>query len=109
MGPPVLLGMLFRLFGADATIFPNHGGRFGYTPETCRDLARAARAPWHGLNACVPVPAGGMTTDRAPEMLDFYGRDTILLIGGNLLAAGDALTEKTAEFVATVKDHGRGG
>lgn len=106
MAPQVLLGRLFRLFGADATIFPNHGGRFGYTPETCLDLAQASRGPWHGLKACVPVPAGGMTTDRAPEMLDFYGPDTILLIGGNLLAAGEALTEKTAEFVATVKGHG---
>ncbi len=106
MTPPVLLGKLFRLFGADATIFPNHGGRFGYTRETCLDLAREARRPWHGLAPCAPVPAGGMTTDRVPEMLDFYGPDTILLIGGNLLAAGDALTEKTAEFVATVKGHG---
>lgn len=106
IAPPMLLGKLFRLFGADATIFPNHGGRFGYTRETCLDLARAARSPWHGLKGCVPVPAGGMTTDRAPEMLDFYGADTILLIGGNLLAAGDALTAKTAEFVATVKEHG---
>ena len=104
--PPLLLGRLFRLFGADATVFPNHGGRFGYTPETCLDLARAARDPWHGLNACVPVPAGGMTTERAPEMLDFYGPDTILLIGGNLLAAGDALTARTAEFVNTVSEHG---
>jgi len=104
--PPVLLGAIFRLFGADATVFPNHGGRFGYSADTCLDLARAARDPWHGLGACVPVPAGGMTVDRVPEMLDFYGPDTILLIGGNLLAAGDALTDKTAEFVATVKDYG---
>jgi S-methyl-5-thioribulose 1-phosphate isomerase len=107
IAPPLLLGRLFRLFGADATVFPNHGGRFGYTPETCLDLARDARAPWHGLKACVPVPAGGMTIERAPEMLDFYGPDTILLIGGNLLAAGDALTAKTAEFVATVQDYGK--
>jgi ribulose-bisphosphate carboxylase large chain len=107
LAPPALLGKLFRLFGADATIFPNHGGRFGYTPETCRDLAEAARAPWHGLRACVPVPAGGMTTERVPEMLDFYGPDTILLIGGNLLAAGERLTEKTAEFVSMVKGHAR--
>lgn len=105
--PSVLLGTIFRLFGADATVFPNHGGRFGYTPETCLDLARAARDPWHGLGACLPVPAGGMTTARVPEMLDFYGPDTILLIGGNLLAAGDALTARTAEFVAMVKEHGR--
>ena len=107
IAPALLLGRLFRLFGADATIFPNHGGRFGYTLETCLDLVRAARDPWHGLKGCAPVPAGGMTTERVPEMLDFYGPDTILLIGGNLLAAGDALTEKTAEFVAMVKDYGR--
>ncbi len=106
IAPPLLLGKLFRLFGADATIFPNHGGRFGYTPQTCLDLAEASCGAWHGLKPCAPVPAGGMTTDRAPEMLDFYGHDTILLIGGNLLAAGDALTEKTAEFVATVNGHG---
>jgi ribulose-bisphosphate carboxylase large chain len=106
IAPPLLLGRLFRLLGADATIFPNHGGRFGYTPETCRDLAEAARGPWHGLAACVPVPAGGMTIARVPEMLDFYGPDTILLIGGDLLAAGDGLARKTADFVATVKEHG---
>lgn len=27
---PALLGRLFRLFGADAVIFPNHGGRFSF-------------------------------------------------------------------------------
>ena len=29
-------------------------------------------------------------------MLDFYGPDTMLLIGGNLLAAGERLTEEAA-------------
>ena len=43
-----------------------------------------------------------MTVERAPEMLDFYGNDTMLLIGGGLLAAGDALLERTREFVNTV-------
>src|SRR5208282_4101862 len=31
---PVVFAKLFRLFGADAMIFPNHGGRFGYSPQT---------------------------------------------------------------------------
>jgi ribulose-bisphosphate carboxylase large chain len=35
--PPLLLGKLFRLFGADAMIFPHHGGRFGYSAATCRN------------------------------------------------------------------------
>jgi len=108
MASPLLLGKLFRLFGADATIFPNHGGRFGYSPETCRRLAEVARAPWGGLKATVPVPAGGMTLDRVPEMLDFYGRDAMLLIGGGLLAAGEGLTEETAAFAQLVARYPNG-
>src|SRR5262249_52855012 len=102
---PLLFGKLFRMLGADAVVYPNYGGRFGYSPETCRALARAALADWHALKPCVPVPAGGMTPGRGAGMLDFYGGDTMLLIGGGLLAAGDRLVEKTATFVAGVKAH----
>lgn len=105
IAPPFLLGRLFRMLGADATVFPNHGGRFGYSPATCESLAAAALAPWHGLAATVPVPAGGMTPARVPEMLDFYGSDVMLLIGGGLLAAGDRIPEETAAFVAAVTGH----
>jgi ribulose-bisphosphate carboxylase large chain len=108
IAPPLLIGKLFRLFGADAVIFPNHGGRFSYSPKTCRALARAALVDWHGLRPSVPTPAGGMNLERVPEMLDFYGRDTMLLIGGALLAERERLVEATAAFVAAVKGHGHG-
>lgn len=98
IAPPLHLGKIFRLFGADATVFPNHGGRFGYSPVTCRTLADAALAPWGGLRDTVPVPAGGMTADRVPEMLQFYGRDVMLLIGGGLLAAGSRMADEAAKF-----------
>jgi ribulose-bisphosphate carboxylase large chain len=55
-----------------------------------------------GLRPCVPVPAGGMTTDRVREMLDFYGTGVMLLIGGALLEARERLEEATAAFVAEV-------
>jgi ribulose-bisphosphate carboxylase large chain len=58
-----------------------------------------------GLKPCVPVPAGGMTTDRVGEMLDFYGADVMLLIGGALLEARDRLVEATAAFVEQVRSH----
>jgi len=103
IAPALLFGKLFRMLGADAIVFPNHGGRFGYSPETCRALARTALADWHGLRATVPVPAGGMSTDRVREMLDFYGADIMLLIGGGLLSARERLTEVTAAFVEAVK------
>jgi ribulose-bisphosphate carboxylase large chain len=107
IAPPCLLGTLFRLLGADATIFPNHGGRFGYTPETCRAIARAAVTEWPSTRPCLPVPAGGMTTARVAEMLEFYGSEVMLLIGGGLLEARERLTEATAAFVAEVHGYGQ--
>jgi len=105
IAPALLIGKLFPLLGADAVVFPTHGGRFGYTAETCRQLAANARAPLHDLKPCFPVPAGGITLQRVPEILDFYGVDTMLLIGGNLLAARDRLSEETAIFARTVAQH----
>jgi len=108
MAPPLLLGKLFRLFGADATIFPNAGGRFGYSAETCLQLARAARDPWGDLKPCAPVPAGGLSADRVAELLQFYGHDVMLLIGGSLLSARERLSEEAARFVNVVAAHGNG-
>ena len=105
IAPEVLIGTLFPLLGADAVVFPTHGGRFGSSAETCRRLAEAARHPGQCARPALPVPAGGMTLERVPELLDFYGPDTMLLIGGSLLSAGAALTEATARFVAAVAGH----
>ncbi|PZA12941.1 ribulose 1,5-bisphosphate carboxylase [Rhodopseudomonas palustris] len=107
IAPDLLLGRLFRLLGADATIFPHHGGRFAYTPETCRALADAARCDWCDLKPCLPMPAGGIAIDRIKELLAFYGPDVMLLIGGSLLAAGVHLTEQAARFTAEVASHGQ--
>jgi ribulose-bisphosphate carboxylase large chain len=102
IAPPFHFGGLFRMLGADAVVFPNHGGRFGYSPETCREIARRSLEPRSGLKPCVPVPAGGMNRERVPEMLEFYGPDIMLLIGGALLEARERLTEAAAAFVAEV-------
>ncbi|HEY3177548.1 MAG TPA: RuBisCO large subunit C-terminal-like domain-containing protein [Casimicrobiaceae bacterium] len=103
---PLLLGKLFRLFGADATIFPNAGGRFSYTPDICAGIVDAARRPWHGVAPMLPVPAGGMSVERVPEMRARFGDDTMLLIGGSLLTAGAQLFARCREFVAAVDGRG---
>ena len=108
IAPALLLGTLFRVLGADAVVFPNYGGRFGYSPDTCRALARAALDRREGLRPTVPVPAGGMTTDRVREMLDFYGADVMLLIGGALLEARENLRTATSAFVAEVHRYAYG-
>jgi ribulose-bisphosphate carboxylase large chain len=105
IAPPLLIGTLFRMVGADAVIFPNYGGRFGYSAATCRALADNARRPLHGWRGSLPVPAGGMTLQRVPELLDFYGADAMLLIGGSLLSARAQLTEATAAFSQAVASH----
>jgi ribulose-bisphosphate carboxylase large chain len=107
IAPALLFGKLFRAFGADATIFPNFGGRFAYSRDTCRGIADAARGPLAGHAPILPVPAGGMTIERVDEMVREFGNDTMLLIGGNLLQAGDALAERTRAFVARVAQAAR--
>jgi ribulose-bisphosphate carboxylase large chain len=105
IAPALLMGKLFRLFGADAVVFPNYGGRFGYSGEECGRLAANARLAVQGKRDAMPVPAGGMTLDRVDEILDFYGPDTMLLIGGNLLSAGDRLTREARRLQERVAAH----
>ena len=47
-----------------------------------------------------------MSVARVPEMIADYGSDTMLLIGGGLLTAGDALADRSREFVAKVAAQG---
>lgn len=106
ISPVWLFGKFFRLLGADAAIYPNYGGRFAYTQEQCRQLASAMREPWKAIRPALPVPAGGMAVERTREMIELYGNDVMLLIGGNLLAAGDNLLERSRTFVNAVESAG---
>jgi ribulose-bisphosphate carboxylase large chain len=105
IAPALLLGKLFRWLGADAVVFPHYGGRFGYSLDKCRQIARTALEEFDGIRPSVPVPAGGMTRERVAEMLDFYGADVMLLIGGALLEAREQLTQATSEFVKAVQGY----
>jgi ribulose-bisphosphate carboxylase large chain len=102
--PVALFGRLFRLFGADAVIFANYGGRFSYTREVCGALAAALRAPWASYRSAFPTPAGGMRVESAPELVSFFGLDTILLVGGSLLLAEDDLLDRTRAFTESVRE-----
>ena len=102
ISPAVLFGKLFRLFGADAVIFPNHGGRFSFPRDTCDAIAKRNTEPWHELKPSLPTPAGGMSVERTAEMVREYGCDSMLLIGGALLAAREQLAARSLEFVNAV-------
>jgi len=100
IAPDLLIGKLFPMLGADAVIFPSYGGRFGYSQAACHRLAENARS-----FGAIPVPAGGMTLARTDEILDFYGPDTILLIGGNLLLAREEIPREAEAFTRAVAAH----
>ena len=84
IGHGIVFGTLMRLAGADVSIFPNMGGRFSFTEAQCLDIASRSREELGSLKPTWIAPAGGMTLERIPEMINMYGNDTALLIGGAL-------------------------
>lgn len=88
-GHAMLFGQLMRLAGADISVFPNHGGRFGFSVEECSAIVSACRTT-EGIGAPIlPSPGGGMSLDRLPDMMRLYGEDCVYLLGGSLLRFGD--------------------
>lgn len=88
-GHGMLFGQMMRLAGADISVFPNHGGRFGFSPEECAEIASACRSGAGIGRAILPSPGGGMSPDRLPDMRAQYGSDCVYLLGGSLLREGE--------------------
>ncbi len=104
MSHGVVFGQLARLGGADATIFPNFGGRFSFSRRECREIADAASEPMGTLKSIFPAPGGGMSIERVPEMIETYGRDLIFLIGGGLFTHGPDLMANCRYFRSMVEN-----
>lgn len=103
MTPAILLGTLFRVFGADISVFPNYGGRFTFSKQECVDLADALRGPLFDLSPAFPAPAGGMVIEKVSAMLDVFGSDTVLLIGGALLRYSPDPVVSARAFVQAIE------
>jgi ribulose-bisphosphate carboxylase large chain len=106
MSHHLLFGQLARLAGADATIYPNFGGRFGFTRDECQSIAQGTAMAMGPFRAIFPTPGGGMSLERVPEMRTVYGRDVILLIGGGLMTPGSDLVDNCRRFRALVEAAG---
>lgn len=99
----VFYGQIHRLAGADASIYVSYGGRFPVSREDCRDAMRGCYEPMGHLKPICPTPGGGMTLPRIPELREFYGREVMFLVGGDLHKAGDNLVENARRFVRLVE------
>lgn len=87
----MLFGDLMRLAGADISVFPNYGGRFGFSQEECKDIVTRCQADDGPGRAILPSPGGGMSLDRLADMKQLYGEDCVYLLGGSLLRFGDKI------------------
>jgi ribulose-bisphosphate carboxylase large chain len=94
----VLFGQIARLAGADASVYPNYGGRFSFSREECISIVSGTSVPMGHIKPIFPAPGGGMTISRVPEMLEVYGRDVIFLVGGGLHKQGPDLVENGRYF-----------
>jgi ribulose-bisphosphate carboxylase large chain len=102
MSCSVIFGTLLRLAGADATIFPNYGGRFPLTREECLSIAAACREDLGGRPSIFPCPAGGMELSKIADMVQSYGKDTLILIGGGLFTMGGNIVSNCRRFLEAV-------
>ncbi|MDR2644004.1 MAG: hypothetical protein LBC74_14585 [Planctomycetaceae bacterium] len=95
----VLYGTIMRLAGADATIFPNFGGRFPLTLEDCKDIVTKCRETLGNIPPIFPSPAGGMELKNIKSMLQNYGNNMLVLIGSGLFSQGDNLIDNCKKFL----------
>lgn len=94
----VLFGQMARLAGADATVYPNWGGRFSFSRAECASIVEGSAVPMGHLKPIFPAPGGGMSMKRVPEMLELYGREVIFLMGGGLHQYSPDLTANCRYF-----------
>ncbi len=98
ISPALLFGTLPRIAGADATIYPNFGGRFSFSRDECAAIVRACTEEFGSMRPIFPTPGGGMTMERIPDMAQLYGDDVIYLVGGGLFRHSDDLVENCRYF-----------
>lgn len=94
----ILFGSIQRMIGADIVIFPNYGGRFTFSKDDCRKIDQGLKKSFGSFKTAFPSPAGGMNIDATNDMISFYGKDVVLLIGGALHKMGIDLTESVKTF-----------
>jgi ribulose-bisphosphate carboxylase large chain len=99
----MMFGTLQRLAGTDISVFPNVGGRFGFTKEQCQSIARACTEEDGIGQAMLPSPGGGMSVERAADMAGMYGDDVVYLLGGSLLRYQDKIGEGIREMRAALE------
>jgi len=92
-----LYGSLWRAFGADFVIYPNHGGRFSFSLDECIGINQAALDPMVPYARTFPTPGGGVDRNKIPEWRAKYGNDIVFLMGASLYKHPEGIKAATIE------------
>jgi ribulose-bisphosphate carboxylase large chain len=95
-----VFGKLQRLAGADASIYPNYGGRFGFTKEECQQIDQSCKGRMGTIKKIFPMPGGGMSMKHTDDMLAVYGNDVLFLLGGGLIDFSDNISYNVRHFLS---------
>jgi hypothetical protein len=105
----MMFGVLQRLSGADISIFPNVGGRFGFQ-RTSADRSPTPAGTRDGIGRPImPSPGGGMSVERASETRAMYGDDVVYPLGGSLLRHIDRIGEISERDAGSPDQNGMAG
>ena len=86
-----------RLMGADIEIIPNYIGRLYSSKKECKKTVSAAKREMGHIKPIFSAPGGGITLQNIPELVQFYGKDIIFIMGGGLYRSGN-LVESCRKF-----------
>ena len=100
----LLYGLLYRLAGVDISVFPNQGGRFSFTETNCKSIANELTRPLNAINPAFPCPAGGMQYHDLGKMCDWFGSDSVFLLGGSLLEYSSYVYDSTRAFKEKIEE-----
>lgn len=98
-----IFAKLQRLAGADSSVYPNWGGRFGFSKEECQSINENCKVKMGNYRPIFPTPGGGMSMERIPELFEVYGDDVMFLMGGGLFEKSDDLVANTRYFLSLIE------
>jgi 2,3-diketo-5-methylthiopentyl-1-phosphate enolase len=102
-GRAVLSGRILRLLGADAVLVDNPFGHRAVAPAIPAATIDWLRDPWGGIRPTLPMVGGGVTADTIRPLVDAFGTDLMLGVGGAIQGHPDG-AEAGARAIRTAID-----
>lgn len=98
-----LYGSLWRAFGADFVIYPNHGGRFSFSLNDCIGINQALQDPMVPFATSFPTPGGGLERSELDYWIDKYGIDIVFLMGASLYKDNRGIKAASIDVLNTLQ------